>query len=245
MGYVTKDLNNNASSISFQIKGVSNTLSSKESILKSKAVKYFKYNERNTFVEDNLLVDIPANALYEDIYFEYREEKALLGSISPIYWIHNQYTPLHKHFTISIKLAPLVDSLKNKAVIFSTTDGKSKYAEGGKWNGQNISVKSRSFGGYGVAIDTIKPKIRPINIYQNANMSSKWSIQIKISDDFSGIKSYNAFIDGKWILMEYDAKNNLLTHFFDERTSMGEHTFKIVVKDKVNNEAIYEAQFKR
>ncbi|KAA3652090.1 MAG: M23 family peptidase [Bacteroidetes bacterium] len=243
--YQVSDIKNNRSTIDFNVVYMPESESLSSSTIHSKAVKFFKYNERNTFVEDNFLVDLPAHVLYEDIYFEYREEAPLSGALSPTYWIHNHYTPLHKHITVSIKLPPLEEQLKKKAVVFSTVDGKSKYAEGGEWNGLNISVKTRSFAGYGVALDTIQPQIRPINIFNNADMSSKWSIQVKINDNFSGIGSYNGYIDGKWVLMEYDAKNNLLTHYFDERTSKGVHEFKLVVNDKVENQSIYQVKFKR
>ena len=43
-------------------------------------------------------------------------------------------------------------------------------------------------------------------------MTNHKFLTIKISDALSGIKSYDAYIDGEWILMEYDLKeNNYLT----------------------------------
>ena len=124
-------------------------------------------------------------------------------------------------------------------------DGKSFYPEGGKWNGDNLGVKTRSFGGYAVAIDSISPKIKPINIYPGANMSGKWTISLKITDNLSGIASYRATVDNKWILMEYDAKKDLLFYSFDERVGKGKHDFRIVVTDKVGNKKEYQASFNR
>ena len=37
-----------------------------------------------------------------------------------------------------------------------------------------------------------------------------------ISDDFSGIKSYNGYINDKWVLFEYESKLKRLTHVFDD-----------------------------
>ena len=48
-----------------------------------------------------------------------------------------------------------------------------------------------------------------------ANLTGKTGIRIKITDNFSGIKSYEPQIDGKWALFEYDQKNNLLIYRFD------------------------------
>lgn len=243
--YEVTDLYGNKSALKFNVESYNFDKPISAGSIKNKAVKYFQFNEKNTFVTDNLLVSLPPYVLYDDIYFEYRDEPAIEGAISPTYWIHNHYTPLHKHITVSIKLASLSPNLKNKSYIFSTTDGKSKYPEGGKWNGDNISVKTRSFGGYGVAIDTIAPTIKPINISNGANMRNKWSISVLIKDHESGIDSYRGTIDGKWILMAYDAKNKKLSYYFDEKVKPGKHVFKLRVKDGVGNLKMYQASFTR
>ena len=124
-------------------------------------------------------------------------------------------------------------------------NGRSWYPEGGTWKGDNLTVKSRSFGGYAIAVDTTAPKIVPINIYQNSDMRNKWSISVKINDNLSGINYYRGTVDGKWILMEYDAKNDLLTYFFDEKVPAGKHQFKLIVSDGVNNTSTFEADFIR
>jgi hypothetical protein len=76
-------------------------------------------------------------------------------------------------------------------------------------------------------------------------MTLKWSITVKITDNLSGVGSYRATVDGKWVLMAYDAKNDKLSYYFDEKLSKGNHTFKIVVKDEVGNKSHYEADFVR
>ena len=48
-------------------------------------------------------------------------------------------------------------------------------------------------------------------------MSKSKYLQIKITDKLSGIKKYRASINGKWILMEYDAKKNILTYNFNDK----------------------------
>lgn len=68
---------------------------------------------------------------------------------------------------------------------------------------------------------------------------------VKISDDLSGIKYYRATLNGKWILMEYDAKSNSLTYFFDEMIKPGKNIFKLVVRDDVGNESVYTATLSR
>src|SRR3546814_1936460 len=80
-------------------------------------------------------------------------------------------------------------------------------------------------------------------------MAGNAAIVLKISDDLSGIASYNGSIDGKWVLMELDGKTATLKHVFDERTparnGADKHTFRLVVTDMKNNIAVYEAAFSR
>ena len=243
--YVLTDVENNKNSLKIQLIGDPNQLIKTQSELKPNAIKFFSYNQRNTFLKDEILVDLPKGVLYNDLYFEYHKGDILPKTISPLYQIHNHFTPLHNYFNLSIKMKGLSTKERQKALIVSTTDGKSLYAEGGKWSGDNLSVRTRSFGGYAVALDTVPPSIKSVNISPGANMRGKWSIMLKINDNLSGIASYTASVDGEWILMEYDAKKHLLVHYFDDRISAGKHQFKLTVKDKVGNETVYESSFQR
>jgi len=94
-------------------------------------------------------------------------------------------------------------------------------------------------------IDSTRPKIIPINLSEGKDMSRKWSIMMKIGDNLSGIKKYRGTVDGKWVLMEYDAKKSRLTYLFDDQLKAGIHTFKLVVSDKRNNTAVYTCKFRR
>ncbi len=243
--YKMQDYFGNESKLQFEIIGAKPLKQNKEAKQKTKVERFFPYMQKNTLIKDDLLVQIPAGSLYEDLYFEYRKEAAIKGAISPTYHLHNHFTPLHKYMTVAIKSPPLDSKLKKKALIFSSTDGRSKYPEGGDWNGNTIKVKTRSFAAYGIAIDTVNPKITPLNISNGSNLSNRTEISFKISDDFSGVSFYRAEIDGDWLLMHYDPKRKNLFHLFDGRIEKGEHHLKLIVKDKMNNTSIFEANFTR
>jgi hypothetical protein len=245
ISYTVSDLNENSSTVTFDVQSIDFKVQANLSSKEEKDITFMPYNQRNTLLRPNLLLNIPTGVLYEDTYFEYEETEGTSKTVSPIYWVHNHFVPIHKKMTLSIKDKNLSPYQKSKALIASTTNKRSWYAEGGTWNGDNISIRTRSFGGYAILLDTIPPRITPINIYSNANMSNKWSITLKMTDDLSGIDSYRGTVDGKWVLMAYDAKNDRLSYFFDEQVSTGNHTFKLVVKDDVGNKSVYEADFVR
>ena len=70
---------------------------------------------------------------------------------------------------------------------------------------------------------------------QAGNNSAYPSVHVKIQDDFSGIKTYRAMLDGKWYLMEYDAKNNMLTGDPDKISDGKNHKLELVITDAAGN----------
>lgn len=71
------------------------------------------------------------------------------------------------------------------------------------------------------------------------------TIRFSITDKLSGIVSYKGLLDGRWILMEYDAKNDRLQCTLDKQIAAGEHTLKVIVTDDVKNESTYTLKFKK
>ena len=71
--------------------------------------------------------------------------------------------------------------------------------------------------------DTINPKI--FDYTYNKISEKSGIVSVKISDDESGISFYRGEINGKWILMDYDFKTNLLKYEIDNE--------KIVKENKI------------
>ncbi len=71
-------------------------------------------------------------------------------------------------------------------------------------------------------------------------------LSLRISDDSSGIGSYSAWLNGRWILMEYEPKTQTLTYNFDDRI-LGERQceLEVEVTDNVGNQTRYSTRFFR
>lgn len=93
-------------------------------------------------------------------------------------------------------------------------------------------------------MDTINPEIKPVNISNGKDISAQTSLKVKMTDELSGIQSYRGTLNGKWILMQYDAKYDLLTYHYDDRMQEGENQFKLVVIDYKGNSISYSANLK-
>ncbi len=116
---------------------------------------------------------------------------------------------------------------------------------GGKLVDGWVETDTRTMGVYVLKIDSISPNITPVNFKNGSDISKLSSLKLKISDDMTGIKSYNIYLNDKWILGQYDAKNKLLYYEIDERMKTGKNNLKVVVRDDVGNEKVYKATLNR
>ena len=138
----------------------------------------------------------------------------------------------------------LSDSLMKKAVVVRLEED-AKVSIGGTWNNGYMTVHPKSFGRYAIMIDLYRPVIKPVNIYRGKDMSHDKDIAFEVTDNLSGIKYYRGTVDGKWILMEFNPKNNYVYYTFDEHVGKGLHHLRLAVSDEVGNTTVYETEFTR
>ena len=115
---------------------------------------------------------------------------------------------------------------------------------GGTYANGWITAKARTFGDYTVMLDTVPPKIVPID--RSTNKGSLDTLKFRVGDDLSGIDKYVGQLDGAWILFEYDPKKGTLTHRFDTHSDRkGEHTLTLAVSDERGNKTTYNVRISR
>ncbi len=94
--------------------------------------------------------------------------------------------------------------------------------------------------------DTIAPKIRAKNFKEKQWLNNYKYLSLAISDDLSGVDTYSATLNGKWILMEYEPKTNTLTYNFDDKIlNQKQCVLKVTVTDNVGNENTLSTTFFR
>ncbi len=193
-------------------------------------------NRDSNFVKDNASVFFPAGCFYEDFLIQFEVKAKAV-------FIHNESVPAHKSFTIAIKDSTFTEAQKNKVFIANYINGEINH--NATYRKDNVfSTKARILGKYELVLDTIAPTIKPLMNLENKNLSSQKSIAFEIDDTSSGIKTYNGFLNDKWILLEYDYKTKKIVHqFSDGIVAEGMNNLKIVVTDHVGNQAVYNNQF--
>lgn len=246
--YLVKDTKGNTSTIEFNLLATSfipPEIIDTTANIDSNSTTFF-FNKVNHFKTKQVELYLPEDALYHDIDFNYQRSTDIYkDNYSYLHSIHYSSTPVHKKYVLSIRAIDIPKKHQQKAIIVSK-DNKGKISsEGGKWDSGFITTSTRTFGDFYVAIDSIQPTIKPVNIYPGKNMTKNTQLIMNIGDNLSGIESYRGEVDGKWILMDYDAKNARLTYYFDEHVAKGEHTFTLYVTDGSGNKTSYEAKFIR
>jgi hypothetical protein len=194
-----------------------------------------RYNKDSNFEKDNMSVFFPAGTFYDDfdMNFDVKNNKI---------YIHEDVIPVHSNFTITIKDSTYSETLRDKLYI-----GKNNSYNGTIRKGDVFTAKAKILGQYGLVLDTIAPVIKIAKPIQDKWISDMKSIQFTIGDSLSGIKSYNGYLNGNWVLFEYDNKTRKITHKFDADSLVAEgaNDLKIEVVDNVGNSAIFETHFFR
>jgi len=233
--YELKDRAGNVAEISFEIQGQKQDISAQ-----TPGKNPFKYWVPNHFITTDVVMDIPAGALYTDIDFQF-EQKPSTG-YSDIYRLHNSWTPLQLPISITLRIQK--DDLVNKKAYYLAKQnkyGSYQYAGGVYANGR-IQARIIEFGEYTVLADTVPPKIVGLSI---ENAVKNRLFRIRITDAESGIKTWRGTIDGAWVLFEFDCKSSQLRYYFDDsRLTKGkEHKLILFVKDACGNESSLEKSF--
>ncbi|MFW6290257.1 MAG: M23 family metallopeptidase [Mariniphaga sp.] len=237
-----KDLQGNTSVLEF-------TLASRYSKIQRpepQYSKYLRYDRHNEYKTDVVKLEFPEEALYNDIMFRHREIPVSNPLYSDIHVVHNDKVPLHNNVLLSIKAEKLDKNLQDKALLVKVDTLTNEYAAaGGVYDKGWVTGHIRSFGNYGIAVDTVPPEIIPMSFRSNGELSESSRIRFRINDELSGIKSYEGLLNGNWALFEYDAKTNTIVHYFDEkRFELGKrHRFVLTVTDYKDNKTTYEASF--
>ncbi len=204
----------------------------------------FSIDSINAFRAVNFSMMLPGSCLYRDIWFVYDTLPMPAGAYSPLHRIHSERVPLHRHFDVSVVPEKLPADPEKMLLARIDEKGK-KIPHGGKWDGDALTASIRSFGDYAIFVDTIPPEIIPLNISSGVIKDDRKTVRVKISDDFSGIKTYRAMLNGRWLLMDYDAKNDLLVYDIDERLRKGNNQFRLEVTDDRNNMSVFEKVLRR
>lgn len=204
----------------------------------STASKYLiRSTKDNIFEKENASVFFPAGTFYDDFTLNFDVRNSIL-------YLHDDSVPAHTNFIVSISNSKLSNEKIDKTYI-ARIDGEKLIYNSTYRKDSIFSSRVKTLGKYKLVTDTLAPKIS-----MSKPIEGKWVsqnvIQLQISDSGSGIKTYNGYLNGKWVLFEYDNKTNTISHYFnDEFLLNGTNELKVIVTDAMGNSATFETQFSR
>jgi murein DD-endopeptidase MepM/ murein hydrolase activator NlpD len=234
---IAKDFKNNTQKITIPIQG------KKLSSFITAPIKTTPYkincNEFQKFTIDNITVAFPKNTFYNDFYLDFEVENINVK-------IHNPTIPLNGKYTLTFDVSNYTDTEKKTLYIASINKkGASSYETTVKKD-NTFYTSTKNLGNFTLKNDIIAPKVIPHNFTNNQWLTNANTLQVKISDQGSGIDTYRGEIDGEWILMEYNLKTGLLTyHFSDKSFTEAKHELVVTVTDNVGNTSTLNTIFYR
>jgi hypothetical protein len=178
------------------------------------------------FTMDSVSVLFPARSLFDTLYLE-------AGRKGDIFTIGKPQVPMLESIDIRITPGKKVDPEHKIRTGVYAVGGKSLSYRGGIWVNDQLSFKVREFGRFTVASDTVAPVVK-----LEAKTPDK--ISCKITDNLSGIYSFNASLNGEWLLMQYDYKRNLLWSDPLDDTKPLKGKFVLEVADNAGNSTTFE-----
>lgn len=199
---------------------------------------FLKARKDHSYAKDNVTVFIPAGTFYDDFYIDFDVKDSVL-------FLHNESIPVHNNITITFDDATLSEADREKTFIASREGKRLGYNKTYR-KGTVFTTYTKDLGAFILAKDTIAPRISNPNFVEGKWISSQKKLEIYISDNLSGIAEYNGYLNGKWILFEYDYKTKKLSHdFADDIADDGRNDLKVVVTDNLGNSATFESHFFR
>ncbi|MES2410198.1 MAG: M23 family metallopeptidase [Bacteroidota bacterium] len=201
--------------------------------------KYFvKAKNENIFSLENVTVNFPANTFYDNFYMNFEAKK---GTVK----IHEDIVPAFTNFSITFEDSITPQKDREKMFIGAVSGKRISYYHTKRYK-NSFTIYTKYLGEYRLIKDGVPPKIK-----SDRHIGGKWisdinELKFTISDALSGIKSYDGYLNGEWILLEYEPKTKKLIHrFSDGIVDEGKNDLKVVITDNVGNSTIFETQFFR
>jgi murein DD-endopeptidase MepM/ murein hydrolase activator NlpD len=180
------------------------------------------------YYSDLMDIQFPEYSVYDTIYLTTFHGKKPDGS--EIFNIGTRTYPLNK--SINVTLRPETKYNWDKSFGVYRLAGKGFTYLGGVWENGGIHFSTREFGDFIIQQDVNPPTIYPVAV-------NNYIARFKIRDSLSGVDKFEANVNGKWLLMHYDAKTATIWSEKMNKTEVMKGIFTLTVTDNAGNIATY------
>ncbi len=210
---------------------------------------YLPYHEANIVSQNEYKVFFPEKSLYEDLMLMINSaDENSDGYYSKVLHLGNEDIPLHRYIKLYVLPKTIPSHLKSKICLVSCNESQKMKSYGGDWEDEYFISHVNAFGNYTLTVDTIPPTIKSRTDFNKLKTLNKISFTINDNIETAGRAKgleYKAFIDGSWVLFEYDLKKKRITHQLTTPATGESHDFLLEVTDDRGNKSIFQKNFIR
>src|SRR6187399_437845 len=175
---------------------------------------------------------LPQRCIYDTIPLVYNTSSSTLPNVvSALHQVNDNSYPVHEEMIIRIKPTIEIKKEWRDKIVIQRNAGNAILKP--VWQGEWLAAKSGAFGSFIALVDLNPPQINNIGKGDTVNLSPASRIVFTPNDN-SGIKSFHAELDGKWLMFTND-KGRSWIYKFDEQCPFGVHELKVRVEDIVGN----------
>jgi hypothetical protein len=193
---------------------------------------------------------LPADTDF-NFYNKVFDIKSFKHSLFDTIYLESKYTLLEDHnmeiFTVGNPAVPMANSIQinfkpklkyldtDKYALYYTEDFKNFSFLGNEWENGKIKITTKNLGNFTILKDSLAPDIKPVQL-------NRHKVSFRINDDLSGIQTYEARLDGNWLLMHYDPKQRLIWSETKEPNIPVKGELLLEVKDNAGNVNQFKTQ---
>jgi len=233
--YNCKDTRNNTTKLAFELKVLNGDRREENTPYDIYSLNYLYPDSTYEFKDENRQINFPAYTIYEPC------PKMVMFTPNTVVFGEST-TPINNEFVLKWKLSSVPNYSSQTVIAVKDDRGRSKALNTTLENDYLIATP-KQLGTFYVTKDTIQPTVKAYNFSAKTQFKKGIVLKWKISDDFSGIKDYNLYIDGVWQVLDYEYKRSEIFTTLPA-LSIGNHELKLVVSDEVGNtnESVFTIQ---
>lgn len=195
---------------------------------------YVDYTRPATIRRPAFSAEIPAYTLYANdlMHCVFKDDSRYFSPLCTIEPSVNAIPP-HQHYTLNLRGKIPTDVPAGK-VTMVRIDSKRVVAYKTTYSDGVFSASVRDFGTFALTCDTVPPKVSLSN-YKEGKPLKASVLRVKISDNLAGIETYNCYLNGSWVLAEYDGKSATLSIDTHGKLRSGQNELRVEVADGCGN----------
>lgn len=205
--------------------------------------KYFFPDTVNFILKDDIQVLFETGTFYEPLEINYKKTLPDSNSrfIGNFYSFASNTIPVQKKYDIRLKCPMLPENfpVSKLAIVYTNSKNRLQYVGGSYFDGW-VEGRVRAFGKFSIMVDSIPPTITPLDFNDNKVITKYNTLELKIEDNLSGVKSYKAYINNKWVLMVYNRKKRKYIIPLNNKSKpflvKGKNEIKIISYDAKKNQ---------